>query len=119
MAQEVRVCGEAVFGEHNRSAAKTVGFDDVGAGVEIFAMYVQDYIWPGAHQVFVAAFERRAAEVLGGEVALLQHRAHGAVEHKDALRQQVAKGSGGFRQITHGAEEWCLLGFRARSEIRS
>src|SRR5258708_7935467 len=48
-AQQVRIGGQAVFGKDYGSAAKTVGFDDVGAGVEVFAMNVEDYVWPGAH----------------------------------------------------------------------
>ncbi len=67
-------------------------------------MNVEDYVRPGAHQIFVAAFERGAAEVVCSEVALLQHGTHGAIEHEDALRQEVAKCFGGFRQITHGAK---------------
>src|SRR6202023_1215232 len=92
------------------SAAETVGLNDVGAGIEIFAVDVEDHVRPGADQIFVAAFQRGAAEILGGEVALLQHGAHGAVEHKNALRQQVAESSGGFRQITHGPNRGSSLG---------
>src|SRR6266851_4301764 len=100
--EEMRVGGEPVLGENNGGTAKAVCFNDVRAGREIFAVDVEDDVWAGAHEIFVAAFERGAAEILGGEIALLQHRTHGAVEHKDALRQEVAKGSSGFGQITHG-----------------
>src|SRR6266481_3241790 len=100
--EEMRVGGEPVLGENNGGTAKAVCFNDVGAGREIFAVDVEDDVWARAHEIFVTAFERGAAEILGGEIALLQHRTHGAVEHKDALRQEVAKDSSGFGQITHG-----------------
>src|SRR5216683_5088933 len=100
--EEMRVGGEPVLGENNGGTAKAVCFNDVGAGREIFAVDVEDDVWARAHEIFVTAFERGAAEILGGEIALLQHGTHGAVEHKDALRQEVAKGSSGFGQITHG-----------------
>ena len=38
---------------------------------------------------FVAALERRAAEIGRREMALLQHGAHGAVEHQDTFGDQV------------------------------
>ena len=42
-------------------------------------------------QVLVAAFERRAAEIGGREIALLQHGPHGPVEHEDTLLQNVCE----------------------------
>ncbi len=64
-------------------------------------MNIQHHVGPGAHQVFVAALQRGAAKILSIQVPLLQHSAHSAIEHKNALRQQVAKRAGGFSQISH------------------
>src|SRR5260370_26251367 len=94
--------GEPVLGENNGGTAKAVCFNDVGAGREIFAVDVEDDVWAGAHEIFVTAFERGAAEILGGESALLEHGTHGAVQHKNPLAPEVAKGASGFGQITHG-----------------
>ena len=47
-------------------------------------MDVEDDIGAGEDEILVAAFERGSAEIGGGEVALLEHGAHGAVEHEDA-----------------------------------
>src|SRR5258706_12670426 len=35
-AQQGRVGGKAVFGEDDGCAAETIGFDDIGGGIEIF-----------------------------------------------------------------------------------
>ena len=48
--------------------------------VEISAMNVEHDVRPGLDQILVAALQCRAAEIGGGEVLLLQHGAHGAVE---------------------------------------
>ena len=80
-----------VLGEDDRGAAEGVGFDDVGAGFEIAAMHVEHDIGTGEDEVFVAAFELRAAEIFGGEVARLKRRARRAVEHEYALGQQFFK----------------------------
>ena len=45
-------------------------------------MDVEDDIRPGEDQVFVAAFERGAAEIRRREIALLHHGPHGSVEHE-------------------------------------
>ncbi len=84
----VAFAGEAVFVEHERRAAERVGLDDVRARLVVLAMDVEDHVGPGEHEVFVAALERGAAEVVGRKVALLDHRAHRAIEHEDAFVQQ-------------------------------
>ncbi len=48
-----------------------------------------DYVRAGLHQDFVAAFQGRSAEILGSEVAGLEHGAHGAIEHEDAGIQGI------------------------------
>ena len=67
-----------------RRAAEGIRLDDVGAGGEVGAVDAEDDVRPGAHQDFVAAFERRPAEIGRGEARLLQHGAHGAVQAQDA-----------------------------------
>src|SRR5579859_4478103 len=85
--QKESVVRQAIFGENDGSAAKGIGLNNIGASLEVLAVNLQHHIGPRAHQIFVAAFQRGTAEVLGGEVSLLQHGPHGAVEHQDALRQ--------------------------------
>ena len=55
-----------------------MSLDDVGAGFD---------------QIFVAAFEARAAEIRGGEIAVLEHGAHGPVEDEDAGGKGVGERS--------------------------
>jgi len=62
------------------------------AGGQIGAMDAQHHIRARLDQVFVATFERRSAEIGGGEVLLLQHGSHGPVEDEDAAFQSVGKG---------------------------
>jgi hypothetical protein len=57
-------------------------------------MNIQNHIRAGANEIFVAPFQRCSPEIFRGEVSLLQHGAHGAVEHQDALRKELAKGFG-------------------------
>ena len=52
-------------------------------------MNAQHHIRPGTHQVLIAAFERRAAKVVGGQPPLLQHGSPGPVEDQYTLRQDV------------------------------
>jgi len=46
---------------------------------------IPDDLGPREIEVLVAALEVSAAEVLGGEIARLDHGAHGAVEDQDPL----------------------------------
>ncbi len=69
-------------------------------------MDVEQDIRPRLHQVLVAALVGGPAKVLGGELALLQHGAHGAVHHQDALAQggverRAAGGGFGVRGHRH------------------
>ena len=61
-----------------------VSEDDAGAAGPVRAVDVEDDVGAGEDEVIVAAFERGSAEIGGGEVALLDHGSHCAVEHKDA-----------------------------------
>ena len=74
--------------EHEGRAAERVGLDDVRARLVVLAVDVEDHVGPGEHEVFVAALERGAAKIVGRKVALLDHRAHRAIEHENAFVQQ-------------------------------
>ena len=63
--QRRRFFFEVIFGENDARAAERIGFDDVRAGFEIGAMNIENHVGPRAHQHFIAAFERRAAEIRG------------------------------------------------------
>jgi hypothetical protein len=52
----------------------------------------EDYVRTGDDQIFVAAFEVRAAKILRGEIFLLQHGAHGAIENENSFPEHFAKG---------------------------
>ncbi len=64
-------------------------------------MNAEDHVRTRDDQIFVAAFEMRAAEIRRGEILLLQHGAHGAIENQDALAEQFAKGQALLDQVSH------------------
>ena len=43
------------------------------------------------YEIFVAAFERGPAEIRGGEMAGLEHGAHGAIEHENPAFQGIGQ----------------------------
>ena len=53
-------------------------------------MELANLVGAGAHQVLVAAFELRAAEIVGGEMHVLNGSARCAVDNDDPRGQQVA-----------------------------
>src|SRR4030095_3184069 len=63
--------------------------DDVRARGEIGRVDLADDVGPGDHEVLVAPLEVGPAEILGGEVPLLDHRPHRAVDHEDALGEEA------------------------------
>ena len=86
----------AVVGLRDRGRGERVGRDDVGAGAVIGEMDVADRVRAAeVEQVVVAAdlavpgVEARAAIALLVELHRLDHRAHGAVEHQDALGRRA------------------------------
>ena len=92
----------AVIGLRNRSRGEGVGRHEVGASPEVREMDVTHCIrLAEIEQVVVAAHlavpgvETRAAIAFLVELEPLDHRAHGAVEHEDALTQQIQKCSSG------------------------
>ena len=94
----VRDVLHAVVGLRDRGRGERVGRDDVGAGAEIFEMDFADRVrLREDEQVVVAAdlavpgVEARAAIAALVELELLDHGAHGAVEHQDALGRDAAE----------------------------
>ena len=91
--------GETVVGLRDRRRVEGVGLDDVGAGFEVGVVDRRDRLGPGQHEQVVVALQvvavvgepagGRAAEVGFGELQLLDHRAHRAVEDEDALAHQA------------------------------
>ena len=97
----VRQVLEPVIGLGNGRRIEGVGLDDVGPGVEKTAMDVGDDPGPGDRQQVVVALQVRgmvgeppAPEISFFELVLLDHGAHGAVEHQDAFLEQGGKGGG-------------------------
>ena len=80
---------EAVLGEHDLGPAERVRFNDVRARVQVPGMDVANHIRAREHEVLVAAFEVSPAEILRGQLAILNGRAHRSVEHDDALVEQL------------------------------
>ena len=98
--QLVRDLLHAVVGLRDRGRRERVGRDDVGAGAEIFEMDPLDRVGLREdEQVVVAAdfsipcVKTRAAIAALVELELLDHGAHGTVEHQDALGGDAAESS--------------------------
>jgi hypothetical protein len=64
-----------------------------------------DDVRPGEHQVLVAALVLGASEVRGLEVLVLDERAHGAVEHQDALAHRGTQGLNAAAILTRGRRQ--------------
>ena len=100
-ALDVELVGDArhaVVGLRDAGRGEGVGRDDVGAGAEIGEMDVADrFRLAEDEQIVVAAhlpvpgIEARAAIALLVEPERLDHGAHGAVEHQDALGRELAE----------------------------
>ena len=90
--QLIRSILKTVFAKYDFCAAERIGFDDVGASLVVGAVHIQDHVGTRYHEVFVAAFERSPAEVRCGEMPLLQHGAHGSIEHEDTRRESIFEG---------------------------
>jgi hypothetical protein len=112
-AGDIELVGDAlhaVIGLRDRGRGKGVGRDDVGAGAEILEMDFAHSIGPTqVEQVVIAAHlavpgvEARAAIALLVELELLDHGAHGAVEHQNALshRRKECRAGAGIRCVGH------------------
>ncbi len=95
---------QSVFREDDRRAAEGIRFNNVRASFEIFSVDGADNIGASDHQIFVATFQLRAAKIFSREIGLLQHGAHCAIQHQDALAQKLSKGQALLNQIPHISE---------------
>ena len=101
----------AVVGLRDAGRGKRVGRDDVGAGAEIIEVDGAHRVRPAQiEQIVVAAdvavpgVEARAAKAFLVETERLDHRAHGAVEHQNALGREPPQrgfGLGTGHRLTH------------------
>ena len=106
-AFEVQFVGDlrhAVIGLRDAGRGEGVGRDDVGAGAEIGEVDGAHRVRPAEiEQIVVAAhlavpgIEARAAKALLVEAERLDHGAHGAVEHQNALGGEPAQRGFGCR----------------------
>ena len=87
---------ESIVGLRDRRRVEGVGLEDVGAGFEVLRVdLAHDVGTRERQQVVVAAEvlvevpEPLAAELRFRELVALDHRAHGAVQHEDALLQGI------------------------------
>ena len=94
---------ETILGENERRATERICLDDFRAVFQIFAVNPENYVGARDVQVFVAALEMRAPEIRGRQILLLQHSAHRAIQHEDALAEKFAKGEALLNQILHVA----------------
>ena len=104
------VFGQVVLAKNHGGGAEGVGFNDVGAGVQIGAVDVIDDIRAGEVEVFVAAFIIGAAEVVGAQVAGLDLGSHGAVHHQDAAGEgdfQFSNAGVGVHRYYSSLPGWC------------
>ena len=68
---------DVVVTEVGQVAAECVGFDGVGAGLEVGSVDIGEYVGPGVVEDLVTAFE--AVEIVKGQICGLEHRAHRTV----------------------------------------
>src|SRR5258706_144592 len=87
---------EAVSGSAGRVRVDGFGLRDVGARLEVLRVDLADHLRARdgeevvvAAQVLAEILEALAAELRFREVVALDHRAHGAVEHEDALLEGI------------------------------
>jgi hypothetical protein len=90
--------GQPVFRLRDARTVEAVGLDDVGARLQVGFVDSPDHVRPGQAEQVVVALEvlavcgKAPAAVIGlDQLASLDHGAHGAVENKDALRDQLAQ----------------------------
>ena len=105
----VDVLLESVIGLRDARRGEGVGGDDVGAGLEVFAMHLRDELrLRQAEDVAVVAqrfgviAEPLAAELLVGETFVLQHHAHRAVEDHDPLLKKLIETVANRCRQAHG-----------------
>ena len=82
--------GDVVLGQVGQVGAEGVGLDRVDPDLEVGAVHRPDDVRPGHVEDLVAALE--AGEVVQRRVLGLQHRAHRAVGHENALGERGQQG---------------------------
>ena len=92
---------EPVVGLGDRVRAERIRLDQVRAGFEVGLVDLADHVRAGEHEQLVVALhvlavagEALAAEVRLFEALLLDEAPHGAVEHEDALTQELLERRG-------------------------
>ncbi len=99
----VGLVGDVVLVEHRREAAEAGRLDGVDADVEERGVHAADDVRTGEAQHLVAALERLAAEVVGGEIETLDVRAERAVEDDDPFGNGIEVGLAGHCSSTLSA----------------
>ena len=110
-AREIQLIGNvfhAVIGLRDGRRGKRVGRDDVGAGLEVGIMNVADRARPRQIQEIVVAahfavpgIEARAAIAVFIQLERLDHRAHRAIEHENALAHGGEKSGADAGVVSH------------------
>ncbi len=80
---------EVELGKGDGMAAKGIGFDDIRASLVVGTVNVADPIRTRVQQVLRAILEGGSTPVLDGRIALLEHGAHGPIEHKDTRGKRL------------------------------
>ena len=111
-AGQIQLIGDglhAVVGLGDARGIEGVGFQDVGAGIQVGLLDLGDDLRLGQQQQVVVALDvaRPVGETLATVVRFFQpialdHGAHAAVEDEDALREGVAEGGEARAAIGHG-----------------
>ncbi len=84
-----------VVGLRDRGRVERIGFQDIRTGFEETAVNVKDHVRSGQAQQIIVAFQcgwvslvSLAAKIRLFQLPVLDHRAHGAIEYKNALGEQ-------------------------------
>ena len=80
---------QAIFGEHDPRRAEAGGLDEVGSRLKKPGVHFPDQIGAGSNDVLVAPLQARTAIVGGRELMAQDEGAEGAVEHQNALGEQL------------------------------
>ena len=107
--------GEAVAGEAEPVGAEGVGFEDLGAGLEVFLVNREDEVGVREVQFVVAAIDEDTAGV--------EHRAHGAIGEHGAMWRRYRQTEPSCCQCYRMAFEKCIAidaanGARQRARMR-
>ena len=89
---------QVVVALRDRRGAEGIGFDDVGAGLQVLAVDLRNHVRAHQRQQLVVALqvlavvgEALAAKIGLAQLVALDHRAHGAIQDQDALAKQAGE----------------------------